>query len=292
MTLLAYRRYTFVLGIIVAGLTSGLAYSWYHIHSLTSEYETKLANDESQIATLTARFSELEGERGNLEETLKAEQSKNEEFESQINNISDTVGDLHKLAKTDPELLAKYSKVYFLNENYVPERLSLVDTEFRFDPTEEIYFLTSVLPKLEELLEDVVADQVDIKISSAYRSFGIQKDLKSTYTVFYGTGANRFSADQGYSEHQLGTAADFTTVSLKGGFTGFEKTEAYTWLVNHAHEYGFILSYPPGNTHYIYEPWHWRYVGKELAEDLHDDGKYFLDLEQREINEYLVSFFD
>ena len=292
MAFTAHHRSTFILGITVAVLIVALAYSWYSLHSLTSEYETTLGDAGDQIATLTARLAELEGERGNLEETLGLEQSKNAEFESEISDISKTVGTLHKLATTDSELLAKYSKVYFLNENYIPARLSLIDTKFRFNPAEELYFHTKVLPDLEELLADAVEDGVDIQVLSAYRSFGIQQDLKSSYTVTYGTGANRFSADQGYSEHQLGTAADFTTASLKGKLVGFETTEAYEWLESHGHEYGFVLSYPPGNTYYIYEPWHWRYVGKELAEDLHDDGKHFHDLEQREINEYLASFFD
>ena len=81
----------------------------------------------------------------------------------------------------------------------------------------------------------------------------------------YGSGANSFSADQGYSEHQLGTTVDFSTSSLGGSLNGFDQTEAYEWLDKNAHRFGFILSYSKDNAYYIYEPWHWRFVGKDLA---------------------------
>jgi zinc D-Ala-D-Ala carboxypeptidase len=149
-----------------------------------------------------------------------------------------------------------------------------------------------VYPFLIEMLTDAKDDGINLLVVSAYRSFDKQKDLKSAYAVQYGTGANTFSADQGYSEHQLGTTIDFTTDAMGGALTGFEKTEAYAWLQKYAHKYGFTLSYPEANDYYIFEPWHWRFVGEDLARDLHNDGKYFYDLDQREISEYLISLFD
>jgi D-alanyl-D-alanine carboxypeptidase len=72
----------------------------------------------------------------------------------------------------------------------------------------------------------------------------------------------------------------------------FETTPAYEWLVKNAYKFGFALSYPKDNAYYIFEPWHWRFVGTDLARKLHRDGKSFYDLEQREIDEYLISLFD
>jgi len=141
-------------------------------------------------------------------------------------------------------------------------------------------------------LGEAEADGINLWILSAYRSFGTQSSLKSGYKITYGSGANAFSADQGYSEHQLGTTVDFTTSGIGGGFTGFENTEAYQWLLDNAHRYGFTLSYPKGNAYYIFEPWHWRFVGTELARDLHGQDKGFYDLPQREIDEYLLNLFD
>ena len=110
--------------------------------------------------------------------------------------------------------------------------------------------------------------------------------------MFYGSGANSFSADQGYSEHQLGTTIDFTTEEIGASSSVFGKTTAYQWLLENAYKYGFILSYPEANKYYQFEPWHWRFVGRGLAEKLHQEGKNFYDLDQREIDEYLISFFD
>ena len=148
------------------------------------------------------------------------------------------------------------------------------------------------MPFFEDMVEDALDDGVELFVVSAFRSFEEQAGLKGAYTVTYGSGANAFSADQGYSEHQLGTTIDFTTTGINGGLTGFEKTAAYEWLKENAHKYGFVLSYPENNAYYIYEPWHWRFVGEDLARDLHKDGKYFYDLDQRKIDEYLISLFD
>ena len=108
----------------------------------------------------------------------------------------------------------------------------------------------------------------------------------------YGSGANKFSADQGYSEHQLGTTIDFTTLKTRNNFSAFKSTDAYIWLTDNAYKYGFVLSYPETNGYYVFEPWHWRFVGVKLAKRLYDDKIYFYDLSQREIDEYLVSIFD
>ena len=108
----------------------------------------------------------------------------------------------------------------------------------------------------------------------------------------FGSGANKFSAEQGYSEHQLGTTIDFTTPALGASFSAFDTTSAYEWLQGNAHRFGFVLSYPKGNAYYIYEPWHWRFVGVELATKLHTEGKRFYDMDQREINDYLSKIFD
>ena len=74
--------------------------------------------------------------------------------------------------------------------------------------------------------------------------------------------------------------------------TTFEKTKSYDWLVKNAYKYGFIISYPKQNTFYQFEPWHWRFVGVELARKIHDEGKYFYEMDQRTINTFLANFFD
>jgi D-alanyl-D-alanine carboxypeptidase len=143
------------------------------------------------------------------------------------------------------------------------------------------------------MLNDANASGISLRVVSAYRSFAEQKTLKSSYKMTYGAGtANQFSADQGYSEHQLGTALDFTTTAIKGAYPSFAQSTAYTWMNANAYKYGFIISYPKENTYYEYEPWHWRFVGVALATYIHDNGTYFYKLDQRLINTYLVKIFD
>ncbi|MCB9805568.1 M15 family metallopeptidase [Candidatus Nomurabacteria bacterium] len=250
---------------------------------------TQLKND---LASTTESLASVQNDNTNLIEALDTEKRRNDDFENQISDIASTVGVLDKLSKTDPELLQKYSKVYFLNENYVPARLTRIDEDFVYDQNRLYQIHADIWSHLKNMLKDAKDDNINLLVVSAYRSFFEQASLKNSYTVTYGSGANTFSADQGYSEHQLGTTVDLSTKELGSGYTQIESTEAYQWLLDNAYKYGFILSYPKGNDYYVFEPWHWRFVGTDLAKDLHRKDKDFYDLTQRELDEYLVNFFD
>ena len=114
----------------------------------------------------------------------------------------------------------------------------------------------------------------DLYINSGYRSY---QEQVSTYAFWVQTQgqaqADRSSARPGHSEHQLGTTADV-------GFGGCELectigTAQAAWLAENAHKYGFIVSYPDGKEHitgYMPEPWHIRYVGKGVAQQVKDSG--------------------
>lgn len=244
------------------------------------------------IALLEEVVADLEEDRDDLQDNLRDEKNKNDDFEDQIKNIAGTVGVLDKLSKTDKELLQKYSKVYFLNEHYIPESLRQLDEKYTYDENKPAFLHSKVVPYFEDMVKAANKDGVELWIVSAYRSFDMQAQLKDAYSITYGTGANTFSADQGYSEHQLGTTVDLTTTGINGGLAGFENTEAYAWLKKNAYKYGFALSYPEDNAYYIFEPWHWRFVGTDLAKDLHRNDAHFYDWEQRKIDEYLISIFD
>lgn len=262
---------------------------------LTQENHQKEAELIFASSTVDTLKNELHNLQTNLEEladSYRDEKNKNDDFEDQIRQLAGTLNDLDKLAKTDKELLAKYSKVYFLNENYIPERLKQIDKEYVLAGKKDQYFHARLIDRLYDLVDSASEDGIDLKIVSAYRSFDEQTDLKGQFTRVYGAGANAFSADQGYSEHQLGTTIDFTTPEVGGVYNSFKNTEAYTWLLDNAHKYGFILSYPEGNQFYIFEPWHWRYVGVDLARDLKRQKTTFYELDQREIDKYLLTFFD
>lgn len=255
--------------------------------------EKELALKEEVVAELSERLQMTAAELSETEDRLRGEKERNDDMEDQIKEIAGTVSDLDKLSKTDKELLQKYSKVYFLNEHYIPESLKDIDDEWKYSESKELKLHTKVIPFFEDMLEDAKEDGVELWASSAYRSFYDQASLKGTYTVTYGSGANAFSADQGFSEHQLGTTIDFTTSNMNGGLTNaFASTPAYEWLTKNAHKYGFTLSYPEDNTYYVYEPWHWRFVGVEFATYLKENDLHFYDVTQREIDQYLLHIFD
>jgi len=266
-------------------MLGSLGYGYYRYDLLTKEY--------SEIRqTLEESLARSEQENAELANALRNEREVNASFSSQINEIASTVGILDKLARTDPELLQKYSKVYFLSEHYIPESLSLIDSVYTHNRNEDLKIHTAVRSFLEKLMQESINDGLTLKVISAYRSFGQQGAIKTGYTFSYGGGANRFSADQGYSEHQLGTTIDFTTEKTGANFSQFDETEESAWLLENAYRFGFTLSYPENNSFYQFEPWHWRFVGIALATELYDRNLNFYDLEQREINEYLVSIFD
>ena len=263
------------------------------ISKLEKENQTTRDLLKETTEQLQATIRQLEE---NLEETTEELEEKEniiEQSKEQVDNVVETIGRLDKLSRLDPELLLKYSKVVFLNEHYVPEELVPIKNKYLLQPERNMQFHTRVYPELEEMINDARDDDINLKIVSAYRSFGTQRELKQNYVFTYGQStANQFSAEQGYSEHQLGTTVDFTTPELGANFAGFEDTTAYQWLLDNAHKYGFILSYPADNPYYQFEPWHWRFVGTDLADYLDETNQEFYRLPQRQINEYLIDIFD
>ena len=108
-------------------------------------------------------------------------------------------------------------------------------------------------------------------ISSGFRSYDTQDVIYNRYVANDGrANADRYSARPGHSEHQTGLAID-----LNGVLDSFGETAEGKWVAAHAHEYGFILRYPKGKepqTGYMYEPWHIRYVGVEVATAIFESG--------------------
>ena len=280
-----------------------LVFAFYTIKSFDELEKVNYKQQEeisilrSSLASTTSLLAQsIEETESSLAQALQQEkqnlENKFNNVENQVGQIGGAVNTLEKLSKTDPELLQKYSKVFFLNEHYVPTRLSDIENKYKYYENRDLEILYNVKPFLEKMLSDALSSGIEIYVASSYRSFSTQESLKGAYTVVYGEGANQFSADQGYSEHQLGTTVDLITTGIGGTLDRFGETEAYQWLLDNAYKYGFILSYPENNGFYIFEPWHWRFVGINLATELHNSGRGFYDLNQRELDEYLVNIFD
>jgi len=292
------KKWGFIGGaIILIGAVGYGGYRFYQTRQILTKTQQELAQTkqtfESTVASLQESLSLTTEEKQQLDDALHATQTNLVDLEQKTNDLDTKVTTYQKLATLDPELLQKYSKVYFLNEHYTPSSLSTIDARYLSDKNRTLQIHTSVLPYLTKMINAAHEENAELRIASAYRSFGTQASLKASYKVTYGAGtANQFSADQGYSEHQLGTTVDLATAKSGELSTTFEKTPEFAWLTAHAHEYGFILSYPKNNKYYIYEPWHWRFVGIDLATKLHTDNKHLYDLDQREIDGYLISIFD
>jgi zinc D-Ala-D-Ala carboxypeptidase len=129
---------------------------------------------------------------------------------------------------------------------------------------------------LRRLVKGAAADGEELVVASAYRSYAHQQASYARLTSIYGTEAGEMSATPGHSQHQLGTAVDFTNAAASYEIWDyFGDTSAYQWLKDHAREYGFVLAYPQSKeteTGYQWEPWHYRYVGARNVERLEESG--------------------
>ncbi|MFT3985378.1 MAG: M15 family metallopeptidase [Lachnospiraceae bacterium] len=138
---------------------------------------------------------------------------------------------------------------------------------------------------LAEMLDAAQKDGVSLMICSAYRSFDrqtilfeikIRRLMNSGMTYLEAYAESSYSVTvPGTSEHELGLALDIVSPSYTSLNEGFQDTEAGEWLRTHASEYGFILRYPKGKeyiTGITYEPWHFRYVGEQAAQEIKKSG--------------------
>lgn len=111
-------------------------------------------------------------------------------------------------------------------------------------------------------------------VNSSYRTYEEQKEIYDDYESNRGQEyADTYAARPDFSEHQTGLSLDI--FSPGANMSNFADTETFKWISENCYKYGFILRYPEGKediTGYSYEAWHYRYVGKELAEKVYDSG--------------------
>ena len=132
---------------------------------------------------------------------------------------------------------------------------------------------TQTMSSFNRMAAAAKADGLNLFILSGFRSYSTQQGLYTRYANRDGVAeADTYSARAGHSEHQSGLAFDLNSVD-----DSFAGTPEAKWLSDHCYQFGFILRYPQGKmneTGYIYEPWHFRYVGTELAEKLYNGGDW------------------
>ncbi|MDP5275142.1 M15 family metallopeptidase [Chengkuizengella axinellae] len=174
-----------------------------------------------------------------------------------------------------------------LQENYVPNDLVQPNIPFSFaGESEKKWLRQEAATALEQLFAKAEQNQIELNAVSGYRSYLTQQSIFNWNVQEQGEEqARRYSAYPGTSEHQTGLAMDVSSPSVNNALhESLGDTKEGQWLAEHAAEFGFIIRYPQDKEHitgYAYEPWHLRYVGKEIAADIMEQGitleEYFND---------------
>lgn len=162
--------------------------------------------------------------------------------------------------------------IYMLPSSYYPP--DLVSTGLNSGSVRSL-----VITDLRSMADAARLARVPLAVQSAFRSYAQQVSTFNSWVSKSGYQAALLaSARPGHSEHQLGTTIDFRGVndSAPWNYSDWAKTATGAWMAQNAWKYGFIMSYPagvsPSETCYKYEPWHYRYVGREQAAAIHASG--------------------
>jgi len=199
--------------------------------------------------------------------------------------------DLFEILQVDPYLYVLVDKEHSLAQNYEPEDLiELVNGSYRVSRT-GLLLRKAAVASLEEMSAAARNEGFTLIASSAYRSYNYQVQVYESNVKEMGQqAADRVSARPGYSQHQLGLVIDFGSIT-----NDFARTPEGIWLLTNASRFGWSLSYPENYenvTGYSWESWHFRYVGRELAEFI---DNYFNGIQQyalRFIHEFTRSTAD
>mgnify|MGYP003310485750 CR=1 FL=1 len=168
------------------------------------------------------------------------------------------------------ELLVIVNKYNKLPDNFQQYNLVGMNRAYTVNDGKQYLLLDIVNEKYMQMADAAKTAGLSMKVVSAYRTESYQAGLYNNKLRATGrVNADNYSARPGHSEHQTGLAVDINSTS-----GSFEYTAEFKWLKQHAHEYGFILRYPKGKewiTGYAYEPWHYRYVGVDVATVIYEE---------------------
>ena len=166
------------------------------------------------------------------------------------------------------------NKYHHLTKDYSPNDLVDIKNYYAYG---ENQIKKEVYESFLDMWNAAKKENLNLIITSAYRTYDYQETLWNSYSNASGEAwADSVAARAGYSEHQTGLTLDIVTYGSK--MNDFENTDEFKWLSNNAYKYGFILRYPKDKeelTGYSYESWHYRYVGKDIAKKINDEGITF-----------------
>lgn len=203
------------------------------------------------IFTVCMRAGAEEPKASETPQPTPTENTKPEESEEPENGLP--------AAKTESWELLLANKSHSISE-YAPEELSEVDS---------VKVDSRIVAALTAFKEAAEAEGYTMHICSGYRDYQTQRSLYNNKVAEYGvTKGSAIVAPPGTSEHQTGLACDIADGYYQYLSPSLENTELFQWMYAHCQEYGFILRYPKdkvNETGFVYEPWHFRYVGTEAA---------------------------
>lgn len=169
------------------------------------------------------------------------------------------------------ELLVLVNKYHQLPPGFQQYNLVNMSKEHTANDGKQYLLAGVAYEKYVEMWDAAKKEGLSMSVVSAYRTEDYQRNLHNNKVRTTGkTNADNYSARAGHSEHQTGLAVDIGSTKAI-----FEYTPEFKWLQKHAHEYGYILRYPKGKewiTGYAYEPWHYRYVGTDVAKIIYEEG--------------------
>ncbi|TCI65063.1 D-alanyl-D-alanine carboxypeptidase family protein [Exiguobacterium sp. SH0S2] len=183
--------------------------------------------------------------------------------------------ELNGQANLELDALVLVNKQIALPSDYQPADLVPANIDFVDSATGERRMLRKEAARaIESLMKDAKATGIDLKGTSAFRTYAYQVQLFNAYVARDGKEqAMKYSAPPGHSEHQTGLAIDVSSASVGYQLTQeLEQTTEGKWLADNAHKYGFIVRYQrayEAETGYMYEPWHLRYIGVDHATNVH-----------------------
>ena len=167
-------------------------------------------------------------------------------------------------------LINKYNKV---PENFEPEKLIVIDSKYCNDDVQmgaEVAVLA-----FKKMYRAAAQEGLSLVINSGYRSYEMQEELCDTYRNLYGNNyVKKYVSSPGFSEHHTGLAFDIGSTSSNV----FAESNEYQWMLKNAHKYGFIQRFTKRGeniTGFRSEPWHYRYVGEEIATYIYEHGITF-----------------
>lgn len=174
------------------------------------------------------------------------------------------------------------NKYRYLDKNYEPDDLIRIKDEYT--DGEEYFANRTAVNALIQMFETAKLDGLEMVVNSAYRSYEEQEETAEFYRKWYGDNyVTNFVAKPGFSEHQTGLAFDIGSTSEKV----FADSKEYDWIIKNAYKYGFIHRFTKKGeviTGFRNEPWHFRYVGKDIAKYVYEHNITF--------EEYYVMFLD